>query len=377
MIHRFRVTNYKSLTDVSLDLSPITVLVGKSGTGKSNLVDSMRALRDAVNEGTRSELQRKWAQSRPAGTPNSPTRFEVDFSIPGVPEQFSYVIEISAPGPTNAKLKEESLHLGSHLLFSQEMGKWKTEPDLTSVPPPGPPALGRIPAITEVVIAFTTLSKGIGCYDFSDQVLTVKKNGSSAFGLDDHALNYLATLNQITSNLSDLRAKRNIVSALRQINPSVSSVELNDIQRPEHVLVGHEFSGKTLALHLNQESVGFRRFYAYLLALYQIPSKQTLIFEHPEDGVYPGALALLAEEFRSAPNAGRGQVILTTHSPDLLNNFNADEIRVVERSGFSTRVGLVAQEQRQALEDDLYAAGDLLNVDPARMAEEGSESPAS
>ncbi|HMF38798.1 MAG TPA: hypothetical protein VKF17_19340 [Isosphaeraceae bacterium] len=33
MIHRFHVQNFKSIVDVDVDLSPVTVLVGKSGTG--------------------------------------------------------------------------------------------------------------------------------------------------------------------------------------------------------------------------------------------------------------------------------------------------------------------------------------------------------
>jgi predicted ATPase len=78
-------------------------------------------------------------------------------------------------------------------------------------------------------------------------------------------------------------------------------------------------------------------------------------------------LALLADEFKSAPQDGRGQVILTTHSPILLDHFDADQIRVVELVGFETRIGHVSQEQREALQDDLLDAGELLTVDPARI----------
>ena len=84
------------------------------------------------------------------------------------------------------------------------------------------------------------------------------------------------------------------------MNPSISSVELDDIQKPTKVVVGHKFDGKILALDLSQESDGFRRFYAHLLAIYQRPPKQTLIFEHPEDGI-TRARPLLAEEFKAAP----------------------------------------------------------------------------
>ncbi len=141
-----------------------------------------------------------------------------------------------------------------------------------------------------------------------------------------------------------------MVAALQQINPIVSSVELNDIRQPSHVVVGHKFNGKTLPLQLSQESAGFRRFYAHLLALYQRPSKQMLLFEHPEDGIHPGVLSLLAEEFNAASADRRGQVILTTHSPDFLDHFAAEQIRVVELDGLQTRIGPVSDEQREAVQ---------------------------
>ena len=114
------------------------------------------------------------------------------------------------------------------------------------------------------------------------------------------------------------------------MNPSVTSVELDDILKPKDVVVGHKFNGKTLALSLSQESDGFRRFYAHLLAKYQQPPKETLIFEHPEIRLLPGDLSLLADEFNAAPEQGQGQVILTTHSPQLLDHFDVSHIRVVD-----------------------------------------------
>jgi predicted ATPase len=101
----------------------------------------------------------------------------------------------------------------------------------------------------------------------------------------------------------------------------------------------------------------------------QLPPKQTLVFEEPENGIYPGALALLAHEFKAAPSAGRGQVILTTHSPNLLDHFTADEIRVVVLDGFQTRIGRISQEQQESLKEQLLEPGELLTVDPARIAE--------
>jgi predicted ATPase len=185
-------------------------------------------------------------------------------------------------------------------------------------------------------------------------------------GLADDAGDFLDAIRDIVSNLQDISIRKGMIAALQRLNPSISAVELDDIQRPKKVVVGHRFGGKTLALDLAQESDGFRRFYAHLLAIYQRPPKQTLIFEHPEDGIHPGALSLLADEFKAAPEAGRGQVIFTTHSPKLLDQFNVDQIRVVELAGLETRIGLISDEQREAIHDKLLDPGELLTVDPAR-----------
>src|SRR5206468_11931122 len=111
------------------------------------------------------------------------------------------------------------------------------------------------------------------------------------------------------------------------------------------VIVGHGAGGPLFELSLEQESDGLRRFYAHLLALYQTPPKLTLLFEEPENAIFPGALSLLADEFKAAPRENRGQVILTTHSPMLLDSFDVDTVRAVDMRDGNTLVGPVAQAQ--------------------------------
>ena len=48
MIHRIQIKNFKSIGDVTIDLTPVTVFVGRSGVGKSNLVSALRFLRDLL-----------------------------------------------------------------------------------------------------------------------------------------------------------------------------------------------------------------------------------------------------------------------------------------------------------------------------------------
>lgn len=371
MIHRFRVQNFKSLVDVTVDLTPVTVLVGRSGTGKSNFVHALRFLRDVLISSQ--PWQQSWPRLRPALASDEPTTFFIEFSVAGVKERFRYELSINKVGPVHPP-DNERLLLGDQCLFHQQAAagpgapRWLVEPRLLQIPPAGAIALGRIPSITEIVIAFTALTSGIGCYAFFDRVLCeARKENHRARGLADDGANFLDVVREIVTNLEDLGVRKSIVAALQRLNPTVSSVELNDIQNPSSVVVGHRLDGKILPLDLSQESDGFRRFYANLLAVYQRPPKQTLIFEHPEDGIHPGALSLLAEEFNASPAQGHGQVILTTHSPQLLDQFDVDQVRVVEFADLQTRIGPVSAEQKEAIRDKLLEPGELLTVDPARM----------
>jgi len=125
--------------------------------------------------------------------------------------------------------------------------------------------------------------------------------------------------------------------------------------------------GKLYHFDVKEESEGFRRFMAQLVALYQSPPKQTMCFEEPENGIHPGALEILAGEFEKCPVEGRGQVILTTHSPQLLDYFDSKAIRVVQLENLETKIGPVSANQTDALRNRLLSPGELLTVDPARI----------
>jgi hypothetical protein len=375
MIHRIRIQNFKSLRDVTVDLSPVTVLIGKSGTGKTNFASAIRFLRDILVSGAQGPLRGQEAALKCATNPTGAIGFQVEFDVPDFGDRFTYSLVFNEGGIAHPP-REESLECGPRTVFRQTFDpdnrpRWDTEPSLVTPPDPGPIAIGRLPGLEEVVVAYTALTAGIGVYAFPYDVLTPPSKADGASGLADDAGNFLTVLKEIGSSLQNMATRKGIAAALRKINPTVASVELDSIQNPQGAFVGHRLGEKTLPLELRQESDGFRRFYAHLLALYQTPPKQTLVFEEPENGIYPGALELLADEFKTTPEAGRGQVLLTTHSPALLDHFSAEHIRVVELDErLETRIGPLAEEQKEALREELLHAGELLTVDPARSQSE-------
>jgi predicted ATPase len=375
MIHQIRIENFRSLRDVTVDLSSVTVFIGRSGTGKTNLATAIRFLRDCLAAGPQRAAQQN-QNYKCATNPSGAMEFKVVFCVPEFPERFIYTLRLNEQNIAQHPASE-SLEYGSQTVFRQAQDRpghahqWEVKPGLVSIPEPGALALGRLPGLEEAVVAHTALTAGIGVYVFPYDVLSSNASGQDgAAGFADTGDNYLGVLKAITRDLQKgIAVKKAIAATLRRINETVVGVELDSHQNPQNAIVAHRLGDKALTLDLRQESDGFRRFYAHLLALYQMPPKQTSVFEEPENGIYPGALELLADEFKAAPDADRGQVLLTTHSPALLDHFPVEQIRVVELVDLETRIGPLAKDQKEAIQEELLHAGELLTVDPARRSE--------
>src|SRR5262245_13220091 len=95
MIKHVQIKNFKSLGDVSVDLDPVTVLIGRSGTGKSNFVEALRFLRDYLVDRNDGVVQRQYGgwQRVLSATASNPMAFSflLTFDAPGgVTEDYQY-----------------------------------------------------------------------------------------------------------------------------------------------------------------------------------------------------------------------------------------------------------------------------------------------
>jgi len=82
-------------------------------------------------------------------------------------------------------------------------------------------------------------------------------------------------------------------------------------------------------------SDGTVKMFAYLVLLNDPSPHPLLCVEEPENQLYPGLLADLAEEFAAYARDGR-QVFVSTHSPDFLNAVGLDNVFwLVKRKGFT------------------------------------------
>src|SRR5438874_3538642 len=134
MIKRIRIQNFRSLVNVTVDLDPLTILIGRSGTGKSNFIEAIRFLRDSLNA-------RQMHANALGGVHrvfhvdhlDKPLDYNVRFSIAGIGEAFEYSLRVN---PSNGQVLEEYLKLGEKNLFHQAAGKWAQPPEVVPAPQP-------------------------------------------------------------------------------------------------------------------------------------------------------------------------------------------------------------------------------------------------
>ena len=110
-----------------------------------------------------------------------------------------------------------------------------------------------------------------------------------------------------------------------------------------------------------QESDGTLRMLALLTAIYQRRRPSFLGIEEPESAVHPGVLAILADVMQEA--SLRTQIVITTHSPDLIDRFPVECIRAVEFVDGETKVGEVSNRQASAVKERLFTLGELHSME--------------
>ncbi|AQQ10133.1 putative ATPase [Sedimentisphaera cyanobacteriorum] len=105
--------------------------------------------------------------------------------------------------------------------------------------------------------------------------------------------------------------------------------------------------------HLSDGSI---RFICLAAALLQPEPPAAILIDEPELGMHPFAIGIIAEMMNSASK--QTQVIVSTQSPHLIDNFSAEDIVVVNRDkGASTFERLSKEELAGWLEE--YSLGEL------------------
>ena len=112
-------------------------------------------------------------------------------------------------------------------------------------------------------------------------------------------------------------------------------------------------------------SDGTLRALGVLTALFQrnVDYAPSLIgIEEPETALHPAAAAALREALKRA--SGQSQIVVTSHSPDLLDDFEIaeDAILAVGSMAGQTYIAPLDAPSRDTMREHLFSAGELLRL---------------
>jgi len=152
---------------------------------------------------------------------------------------------------------------------------------------------------------------------------------------------------------------------LRAVAPPFDRVEVIETNGTLWLrFVEKSLSGESMPFYVSQASGGLVNSAEILLELFTLPGEgkpaSPVLIEEPEALLHPGAIQVIRDSFIEASRTR--QVLVTTHSPDLLDatSISADSIRIVYRDETGTHIETLDPGTESVIRDRLYSAGQLL-----------------
>lgn len=351
-LRTFRAENFKAIRDSGqVKLGWLTAFIGNNGVGKSSLIEAMETFRDVVLEGVdpafrrwrgfehvlnkagrKRELQQ--GKDRREGYAR-PLKFRFDWSHLGKRLTGEQAL---TQGPGGNSLFIQSERLTQRRKDRTE--KWarndrgQVEFEGTRPGQKRPDRLG-VPPLTDG----QSMLKQFGWEAFERWRFLMlnpdrmgqpspQQRAASEVRLARDGSNVAEYLNEIRE--TNLSAFEGILEAMRYVLPYAADLQpslTSELERAFYLKMkegSYEVPGWLL-------STGTLRIVALLAALRHPKPPPLLVIEEIENGLDPRTLHLVVEEIRAAVTAGTTQIILTTHSPYLLDLLDLSHIVVVDR----------------------------------------------
>jgi predicted ATPase len=360
-IKKLTIEGFKSIRKLEdFELRPLNVLIGANGAGKSNFVEFFRLLRELVEK-------RLEGAVRTAGGADACL-----YLGPRVTKQFVAKLYFG----TNAYEFVLVPTADNRLIFAEEKVAFFERQYVSG----GPKSLGSGHAEAKLkdrkddpgartehgvpYYVFKAVSSWV-VYHFHDTSATAGVRRQGAINdneyLRPNAENLAAFLHRISqTDPTDYARIRDVV---RLVAPFFDDFKLRPVfDKPELIQLEWLQKDSDYPFRASQLSDGTLRFMCLATALLQPSLPPTVLFDEPELGLHPYALTLLANLFQQAAQQYgtyvSRQVIVSTQSAQLLNEFAPEDVIVVERTeGESVFRRLESEQLSGWLED--YTLGEL------------------
>ena len=354
-LERIQLTGYKSIRELDLELASLNVLIGPNGAGKSNLISAFELLRQIVAGNLATYVLKEGGADTFLHYGRSHTeRIEMSFTFQGDKAELhnGYRCTLVPTAEDTLGFSEESCWFHDPRYaqpMTVELGRGHRETRLSTFG-------GRGQYVARHVYR---AMQSWRVYHFHDTSASARIKGAGDVDdnrdLRDDASNLAAYLYLLQERYPD--HYRGIVASVRLVAPFFDDFDLKPSRlNPDKIRLEWRERGSDAYFNAHALSDGTLRFIS-LATLLQMPTlPDTILIDEPELGLHPYAISLLAALLRSA--AMRTQVIVSTQSVTLVNQFGPDDIVVVDRKdGQSVFSHAEPAALGEWLED--YAMGDL------------------
>ncbi|MGO8731924.1 MAG: AAA family ATPase [Terriglobia bacterium] len=353
-IERLTIEGFKSIRKLeNFELRPLNVLIGANGAGKSNFVAFFRFLREIIDQ----RLQQTVATEGGADAqlylgPKVTLRVRGRFAFGAN----SYEFELAPTNDNRLIFAREIVSFTGQFHSWQPLGSGHLEAKLKErKDDPGKTGWHGVPwHVYEAVSGWVV-------YHFHDTSPESGVRRQRAINDNEYlrpdAGNLAAFLYRIQqTNPTHYEKIRGVV---RLAAPFFDDFKLRPVaDKPELIQLEWLQKGSDYPFRPSQLSDGTLRFICLATALLQPLPPATMLFDEPELGAHPYALTLLANLFRQATKDTFRQVIVSTQSAQLVNEFEPEDVIVVERTqGESVFRRLESAKLSGWLED--YTLGEL------------------
>jgi predicted ATPase len=351
-LNRLTVRGFKSIKELEdFEVRNLNVLIGGNGAGKSNFVEIFRMLRNMVDQSFSNYiLTHGGADDFLFNGPQVTPAIEAEFEF----GRNGYAFQLKPTANDSFLIVYEKQRY--------ESGGWKKiaadqlESQLSSLRNEKS-SRGNYPGVGYHV--YRAISKWI-VYHFHDTSNTAPMRRyeivQDTERLRPDAANIAPFL--LSLKLTDLPAYTGILNAIRLVIPFFDDFVMRPVYRGDKEVVNLSWTQKgsdypMQPYHLSDGSI---RFICLATALLQPDPPSIIVIDEPELGLHPYAIAVLAELIQAA--AYKTQVIISTQSPALVDQFLPEHVIVVNReNGASTFKRLNPEDLADWLQD--YSLGEL------------------
>ena len=365
--------NYKSIASCNVALEPLMFLVGLNGAGKSNFLDALRFVSDALSTSLDHAIrQRNGISEVRRRSGGHPTHFSIrlDFRLTdGTTGFYAFRVGVKSLGGFEVQTEECRVHSvefgASEAFFEVQNGQVTSSENTHSAAFTDRLYLVLASSLPAFRPVFDLLSR-MAFYNLNPAHIRDLQTPDAGELLSRDGDNIASVLAALSRHSPD--AKVRIEEYLAQVVPGIEGVDTKVLGPKETLEFRQEVLGAKHPWHFPASSMsdGTLRVLGVLVALFQTGGgglRAPLIgIEEPEVALHPAALDVLVDGLEEASTLR--QILITSHSADLLENkaITPEMLLAVEARRGVTYIASIDNAGQTALREHLYTAGELLRL---------------